>query len=96
MDNDPAVEYTDKATAAEAKTYRERVIKAIMGVRQDDYNAISLKTMEGLDAEGTDEIQFYISIDDTGNGAAFFFEDVHELHTFAKRLLARSEEYLPA
>ena len=73
------------------------VIKALCGTRIDDYSAIALKVMEHGPL-AMKEPSLFLNIEDSGvnNGASFFFDNVHEARTFAKRMLEQLDLYLPA
>ena len=66
------------------ETKQKTEVKALTGIRADEHNSISLKIMYGEcnDPDG----DLYISIEDSGEGASFFFDSVGELRAFLNRV----------
>jgi hypothetical protein len=81
----------------------ESVIDRLVVIRADENHVIEFSRMfrreKGTDvstimrSKETDE-SFHVHVDDGADfGSSFFFENIHEAHTFAKRMLAMCEAH---
>lgn len=61
-------------------------IEAVTGIRADRYNAISLKAMDHTTKTG-EETSLYLSIEDSSDGASFFFNNPGEAKAFFERCI---------
>ena len=72
-----------------AKPTPKSTLESIVECRSSKYNSIAFNTME-LE----NRTVLMITAEDCGGSTTFFFEDAHELKTFANRVAAKAEAFL--
>lgn len=60
-------------------------IEALTGIRIDQYNSISLKSMTNLEGHESDSL--YIAVESNTETSSFFFDNAAEAKTFCNRML---------